>query len=168
MPGSDTRSYKQDRGDALYRRSMYTFVKRAAPPASLEIFNATNRELCTVRRDRTNTPLQALVTLNDPQFVEAARHLAQTVLLTGAADDLAKIDQIARRLLARSLKPAEQEIVTASLADLRAAFKGKPDEAKQLITVGESKPDEKLAAEELAAWTMLVNELLNLDEVLNK
>ena len=168
MPGSDTRSYKQDKGDALYRRSMYTFVKRAAPPASLEIFNATNRELCTVRRDRTNTPLQALVTLNDPQFVEAARHLAQTVLLTGAPDDLAKIDQIARRLLARSLKPAEQEVVTASLADLRAAYKGKPDEAKQLITVGESKPDEKLAAEELAAWTMLVNELLNLDEVLNK
>jgi hypothetical protein len=90
------------------------------------------------------------------------------VLLTGAPDDLAKLDQIARRLLARSLKPAEQEIVTASLADLRAAYKSKPDEAKQLITVGESKPDEKLAAEELAAWTMLVNELMNLDEVLNK
>lgn len=168
MPNSDTRKYKQDTGDALYRRSMYTFIKRSAPPASLEIFNATNRELCTVRRERTNTPLQALVTLNDPQYVEAARHLAQTVLLTGAPDDLAKLDQIARRLLARSLKPAEQEIVTASLAELRASYKGKPDEAKQLITVGASKPDDKLAAEELAAWTMLVNELLNLDEVLNK
>jgi len=168
MPGSDTRTYKQDTGENLYRRSMYTFVKRAAPPASLEIFNATNRELCTVRRERTNTPLQALVTLNDPQFVEAARHLAQTVLLTGAADDLAKLDLIARRLLARSLKPAEQEVVTASLKELRESYKGKPDEAKQLITVGESKPDEKLAPEELAAWTMLVNELLNLDEVLNK
>jgi hypothetical protein len=168
MPGSDTRTYKQDKGENLYRRSMYTFVKRAAPPASLEIFNATNRELCTVRRERTNTPLQALVTLNDPQFVEAARHLAQTVLLTGAADDLAKLDQIARRLLSRPLKPSEQEIITASLADLRTSYKGKPDEAKQLITVGDSKPDEKLAPEELAAWTMLVNELLNLDEVLNK
>ena len=64
MPESDTRNYKQDTGDKLYRRSMYTFVKRAAPPASLEVFNATNREQCTVRRERTNTPLQALVTLN--------------------------------------------------------------------------------------------------------
>ena len=85
MPGSNTRDYKQDTGEGLYRRSLYTFWKRAAPPASMDIFNAPSRETCTVRRERTNTPLQALVTLNDPQFVEAARHLAQHALKEGGA-----------------------------------------------------------------------------------
>src|SRR6202042_3169970 len=80
MIGSDTRDYRRDSGDRLYRRSIYTFWKRAAPPASMEIFNAPTRETCTVRRERTDTPLQALVTLNDPQFIEAARRLAQLVL----------------------------------------------------------------------------------------
>ena len=83
MPGSNTRDYKQDSGEGLYRRSLYTFWKRAAPPASMEVFNAPSRETCTVQRERTNTPLQALVTLNDPQFIEAARHLAQHTLKEG-------------------------------------------------------------------------------------
>ncbi len=101
MPNSNTSIYKQDTGESLYRRSMYTFMKRAAPPASLEVFNLTNRELCSVRRERTNTPLQALVTLNDPQFFEAARHLAQVALQEGPMDDSLRIDFIARRILAR-------------------------------------------------------------------
>ena len=90
MIGSNTRDYKQDTGEKLYRRSMYTFWKRAAPPASMDIFNAPTRETCTVRRERTDTPLQALVTLNDPQFVEAARHLAQRTLIEGGDKDRAR------------------------------------------------------------------------------
>ena len=87
MRESNTRDYKQDKGENLYRRSMYTFWKRAAPPPSMDILNAPSREYCTVRRERTNTPLQALVTLNDPQFVEAARHLAQSALKKGGDND---------------------------------------------------------------------------------
>ena len=86
MNVSDTRSYERDSGEDLYRRSMYTFWKRMAPPASMDIMNAPTREYCVVRRERTNTPLQALVTLNDEQFVEAARHLAQRTLLEGGTD----------------------------------------------------------------------------------
>src|SRR5690606_19908626 len=86
MNVSNTRSYERGTGEDLYRRSLYTFWKRMAPPASMEIFNAPNRELCVVNRERTNTPLQALVTLNDEQFIEAARHLAQTALKIGEGD----------------------------------------------------------------------------------
>src|SRR5262245_57953032 len=98
MIGSNTRDYRRDTGEKLYRRSMYTFWKRAAPPASMDILNAPNRETCTVRRERTNTPLQALVTLNDVQFVEAARHLAQTALKDGGATDAGRIDFIAQKI----------------------------------------------------------------------
>jgi hypothetical protein len=168
MIGSNTRDYKADSGENLYRRSMYTFWKRSAPPASMEIFNAPNRETCVVRRERTNTPLQALVTLNDVQFVEAARHLAERALKDGGATDEDRLDFIARRLLARPFRAEEQPIVKQSLADLRAHYQSQADAAKELIAVGESKADPALDPAELATWTMLVNELLNLDEVLNK
>jgi hypothetical protein len=168
MIGSNTRDYRRDSGENLYRRSMYTFWKRQAPPASMDILNAPNRETCTVRRERTNTPLQALVTLNDPQFVEAARVLTQSALKDGGEKTEQKIDYIALRLLARSFKTDELNIVQASLADLLAEFKAKPDEAKKLIAYGESKADASIDPSTLAAWTMLANQLMNLDEVLNK
>jgi len=168
MIGSNTRDYRRDTGEKLYRRSMYTFWKRAAPPASMDILNAPNRETCTVRRDRTNTPLQALVTLNDVQFIEAARFLAQSALKDGGPTDASKIDFIARRLLARPFRADEMKVVQASLGDLLANYKAHPDDASKLINVGESRPDASLYAPTLAAWTMLVNELMNLDEVLNK
>jgi hypothetical protein len=168
MIGSNTRDYKRDTGESLYRRSMYTFIKRAAPPASMEIFNVPNRETCAVRRERTNTPLQALVTLNDEQFVEAARHLAQTALQRGGTSLESRTDFITQRLLSRSLRAEEMQVVAASFDDLLAHFRAHPEDAAKLIAVGESKADASLNASELAAWTMLTNELMNLDEVLNK
>jgi hypothetical protein len=168
MIGSNTRDYKRDTGEALYRRSMYTFWKRSAPPASMEIFNAPNRETCTVRRERTNTPLQALVTLNDVQFVEAARFLAQRAIKESGEKDDDRLDFLAKRLLARPFSSDELPIVKQSLADLLTHYQNHVEEAKQLIAVGESKPDAALDPAQLAAWTMLANELMNLDEVLNK
>jgi mono/diheme cytochrome c family protein len=168
MIGSNTRDYKRDSGESLYRRSMYTFWKRSAPPASMDTFNAPAREVCTVKRERTNTPLQALVTLNDVQFVEAARVLAQRALKEGGATDDSRIDFLARRLLARSFRATELPVVRKCLADLSAFYKSHAKEAGELIATGESKPDTTLPAEQLAAWTMLTNQLMNLDEVLNK
>ena len=168
MPGSNTRNYTPDKGEGLYRRSLYTFWKRSAPPASMDIFNAPSREICTVRRERTDTPLQALVTLNDPQFVEAARFLAEKTLKEGGPTPEGRLDFVARRLLARPLRADEGQVVQASLNELFAYYKAHADDAKALVTFGDSKPDPALDAPTLAAWTMLANEMLNLDEVLNK
>ncbi len=170
MPESNSKKYMQDTGEKLYRRSMYTIWKRSAPPASMDVFNAPSREVCTVRRERTNTPLQALVTLNDPQFVEAARHLAQLALHAEgiSADEVPGLDLIARRLLSRPFRPEEVAIVHESLSALLAHYRAHGDEAAQLLTVGDSKADATLDAPTLAAWTMLANELMNLDENLNK
>jgi len=168
MRESNTRYYKRDSGENLYRRSMYTFWKRAAPPASMDIFNATSRETCTVRRERTNTPLQALVTLNDEQFVEAARHLAQKTLKEGGDSFDTRIDYLGKRLLARPFRDEERKVVGKSLDGLMEFYKGHADDAKKLPAYGESKPDAALDTSTLAAWTMLANELMNLDEVLNK
>jgi hypothetical protein len=164
--GGNTSKYKRDTGDALYRRSMYWFWKRSAPPASMEIFNAPSRENCTVKRERTNTPLQALVTLNDPQFVEAARVLADRAIQAAAGDD-ARIDLIARRVLSRPFTPAELAVVKRSLSDLSAWYGDHATEAAQLVAVGDAKPTTADPVQ-LAAWTMLTNQLMNLDEVLCK
>ena len=132
------------------------------------MFNAPNRQTCTVRRERTDTPLQALVTLNDPQFVEAARHLAQLALTDTAMQPNARLDFMAERLLARPLKSNEKKVVEAGLKDLLAHYQRSPADTEKLLAVGESKPDAKLDKPTLAAYTMVANELMNLDEVLNK
>ena len=168
MTGSTTSRYVQDTGDNLYRRSLYTFVKRMAPPASLDIFNSPNREQCTVRRERTNTPLQALVTMNDIQFVEAARRLAENTLKQGAATDKQRLQWVGKRLLCREFRPEELQILTESLGQLAAFYGDHATEAAELIKTGETKPDASLDSKTLAAWTMLCNEMMNLDEVLNK
>jgi mono/diheme cytochrome c family protein len=167
MIGSNTRDYVREKGENLYRRSMYTFWKRSAPPASMEIFNAPSRETCTVRRERTNTPLQALVTLNDPQFVEAARALAQLVM-TNASDRDARLNLLSKRVLLRELTAEEREVVHQSLEDLTAHYKSQPEAAKELLKVGDHPVNVELDSAELAAWTMIANELFNLDETINK
>ena len=165
MIGSNTRNYAPDKGDNLYRRSMYTFWKRAAPPASMEIFNAPNRETCAVRRERTNTPLQALVTLNDPQMVEAAKMLGQATLKEGGDKP---IDFMALRILNRPMRPEEAKVVQTVFKELLEHYKANPEDAKKLVAVGEAKVDPTLDAPTLAAWTMVANQLMNLDEALNK
>lgn len=167
MAEGNTRIYKQDHGESLYRRSLYSFWKRMAPPASLEIFNAPSREVACVRRERTNTPLQALVTLNDTQFLEAARVLA-TEALKVAADTDQVLDFLSARLLARPFRPAERGILKASFDDARSSYQADPKAAAAFLSVGEVPPDPSLEAPLLAAWTLVTNQIMNLDEVLNK
>jgi hypothetical protein len=168
LPGGDTRDYMQDKGEDLYRRTVYSFWKRMAPPPNLEAFNAPSREVCTVSRERTNTPLQALVTLNDPQFVESARRLAENALKGNGSDDVKVIDFVAQQVLCRPLIDKEHAILQASIKELREYYESKPEDARALVAVGESKADDTLDLSELAAWTMLCNQIMNLDEVLNK
>jgi hypothetical protein len=170
MPESNTKKYERERGDAGRRRSLYTFWKRAAPPALMDLFNAPSRETCAVRRERTDTPLQALATLNDPQFLEAARALAQDSLRATKPGESpsATVDSLARRILLRPLAPAELAIARESLAQMRGFYAAHPDDAVRMLAVGDLPPDPRLPAAEVAARTLLANQFLNLDEVLNK
>ena len=168
LPGGDTRTYKQDKGENLYRRTIYNFWKRMAPPPSLEAFNAPSREVCTVQRERTNTPLQALVTLNDPQFVEAARQLASSALQAGGGDDGMTLDFVAQRLLSRSLSDQERQIVLDTKRDYLQHYQAHKEDAVNLVAVGESELTDELDVNTLATWTMVCNQMMNLDEALNK
>ena len=168
MRQSNTRIYKQDPGSKLYRRSLYTFWKRAAPPASMEVFNAPTREHTTVRRERTNTPLQALVTMNDTQFVEASRYLAQRAMREAGDNFDQRLDYVTTRLLARDLSQNERAVAKRSYNKFIGFYRSNAAEAKKLLAAGESPPDEALPVTESAAWTMLASQMMNLDEVLNK
>ena len=168
LPGGDTRNYKTDTGEDLYRRSLYSFWKRMAPPPSLEAFNAPSREVCSVRRERTNTPLQALVTLNDVQFVEAARKLAELVLKENCSDNARTMNAIALRVLSRPFSDVEMTTALDTFADLHQHYVANPDDAKALLAFGESAVDASLDPATLAAWTMTCNGILNLDEALTK
>ncbi len=168
MPQSDTRVYQRDTGEKLYRRSMYTFWKRTAPPASMDILDAPTREHSTVRRERTNTPLQALVTMNDPQFIEAARYLAQRAMRDVGDDFDLRLDYLTTRLVARSFIDAERAVVRQAYEGFVDLYAADTAAAAGLLEVGESSYDAGLPVVESAAWTMITNQLMNLDEVLNK
>ncbi|CAA9402194.1 MAG: hypothetical protein AVDCRST_MAG64-1858, partial [uncultured Phycisphaerae bacterium] len=155
--GSNTSTYTQDTGPALYRRSLYTFLKRTAPPPFMSNFDAPNREASCSRRDRSNTPLQALQLMNDVQHVEAARAMAQRMLTEGGATPADRIAFAYRSILARQPDGFEAEVVGAQLAAHLARYQGDQEAAKKLISHGESKPKEDLPPAELAAYTLVAN-----------
>ncbi len=167
-PSSDTLVYAQDHGPALYRRSMYTYVKRMASPPSMDAFDAPPRDTVCTRRQRTDTPLQALVTLDDVQWVEAARGLAQRVIREAGPTTQARIDRMSEILLAHDALPRTAAVLGNSLAQMQKHYAADPNAAHALVHVGESKPDARIPEPELAAWTMIASEMLNLDETLNK
>jgi len=167
MKSSNTRKYKPDSGQNLYRRSIYTIWKRTAGPPSMELLNAPPREVFCVRRELTNTPLAAFVTMNDVQFVEAVRVLASKAL-KDSADTSARLDYITIRLLARELETDEKQLATRTLDQALEQFNAAPEDAAKLIGVGEKPADASLPATELAAWTLVASQILNLDETLTK
>ncbi|MGC6457645.1 MAG: DUF1553 domain-containing protein [Akkermansiaceae bacterium] len=160
--------YRQDNGEKLYRRSMYTYWKRSSPMPNMLIFDAPSREKCVIQRQRTNTPLQALVTLNDPQFLEAARALAQRLLKSDRAGIKARLDLCYQLTVSRPAEPREVEILTGLFEKNLAMFKAKPEEAKQFLAAGESHRDETIEPAEHAAWMVITQTILNLDESLTR
>lgn len=161
-------AYKQDSGSALYRRGVYTWWKRTCPPPALNTFDAPDREFCTIRRTRTNTPLQALVMLNDPTFVEAARALAGRMMSEAGPTDEARATFAFRLATSRPPKPAELEILATAFRKNRARLAADPDRAPKLLAVGESKSDPAHDATELAAWMTVASMILNLDESISR
>jgi hypothetical protein len=166
--GFSAQSYEQSHGKDLYRRGMYTFWKRTVPPASLGTFDAPDREKCTARRALTNTPLQALILMNDPTYVEAARALAQRALLDGGKDEKSRLTYAFRLATARPPTGKESGVLRGLLKGRLDAYRKDPKSAIKLLAVGESPYDKKLDAAELAAWTTVASTILNLDETITK
>jgi hypothetical protein len=157
-----------DKGRKLYRRSMYTYWKRSSPAPSMIIFDAPSREKCVVKRQRTNTPLQALVTLNDPQFIEASRAIAERVMLEGGKTDADKIEFAWKLVTARSPSMSRSQALQNLFQEELSLFKKQPDKAKELLAVGDSERSANLDPARHAAWTVIANLLLNMDEALTR
>lgn len=166
--GFSEQSYAQGRGADLYRRSIYTFWKRTVPPATLATFDAPDREKCVARRAVTNTPLQALILLNDPTYVEAARMLAQRALLEGGRDQIARLNWIVNRSLGRKATGSEVKVLRDLMLKQLTRYRRDREAATALLSVGESKADPAIDPAELAAWTMVATTILNLDETITK
>ena len=164
---SNTARYVRDKGDDIYRRSLYLYWKRTSPHPVMMAFDAPMREACTVQRSRTNTPLQALVTLNEPAFLEAARQMAQRVWLSAPSFEqrLALAYELA---LGRPPRPAESERMHASLQRYLQRYSGAPEDAQKLLSVGDAPRDGRVPLAEHAAWMMLCSTLMNTDEFLTQ
>jgi hypothetical protein len=160
--------YHASSGADLYRRGLYTYWKRTCPPPAMTTFDAPDRETCVIRRARTNTPLQALVLLNDPTYVEAARKLAERVLREGGADTQVRLAHAFRLTLARSPRPEEARVLGEILRRAHERFAADGTAALQLLAIGQSPRDERLNPAELAAWSTVTSTVLNLDEMLTK
>jgi mono/diheme cytochrome c family protein len=166
--GFSAQSYEQSHGPDLYRRGMYTFWKRTAPPASLATFDAPDREKCTARRAQTNTPLQALVLLNDPTFVEASRALAERALLEGGKDSKTRLTYAFRLATARKPTSKEMKVLRTLLDGRFKVYRQDRQAALKLLSVGESPRNRKLDVAELAAYTTVASVIFNLDETITK
>jgi hypothetical protein len=160
--------YKPDTGADLYRRSLYTYWKRTCPPPALTAFDAPDRETCVIRRARTNTPLQALVLLNDPTHVEAARKLAERALREGGTSPESRLAHAYRLAVARPPRPEETSVLLPILRRALDRFRGDSKAAERLLGVGASPRDPGMDASELAAWSAVASVLLNLDETITK
>ncbi|HEU0123287.1 MAG TPA: DUF1553 domain-containing protein [Bryobacteraceae bacterium] len=160
--------YKESTGADLYRRGMYWFWKRTAPPASLSTFDAPDREKCVARRSVTNTPLQALVLMNDPTYIEAARVLAQKTIHEAGADPARRIALAFRKVTGRQPDAKEAAILQTLVAKQMTRYTADTKAAAALLTVGEYPADKKIPAAELAAWTNVATVLLNMDEAITK
>ena len=158
--------YKRDKGESLYRRSLYTYWRRTLPPPTMMAFNAAARETCIVRTDETTTPLQALTLMNNITFVEAARHLAERVLKEEGLSPRQRVALVFRMVTGREPQPKELDVMMADLGIYQKDFKNNPEAAKQLLAIGEKPNDPNLDAGELAAYTLIANTFLNLDEAI--
>ena len=165
--GSNTKTYVQDHGPALYRRSLYSFWKRTAPAPAMSTFDAPSREMFCTGRGRSNTPLQALALMNDVQHFEAARAFAEKLLAENSTDPR-RLALAFRSVTAREPNSAERELLAATLATHRTHFAADPAAAEKILTNGESKSAAVAPAPEIAAWTMVGNLLLNLDEAITR
>lgn len=165
--GSDTKAYVQDHGDALYRRSLYTFWKRMATMPDMDTLDAPVHDAACTRRQRTDTPLQALVLMNDPLWLEASRHLAERVIQKSGDTD-ARLGYLGELLLARPWQPREQVVLKTALQKLQNSYAHEKSRAEELLKVGESTRDASIQPEELASWMLVASAAMNLDSVLNK
>jgi hypothetical protein len=161
-------SYTESTGEELYRRSLYTFWKRTVPQPTLSTFDVPDREVCTARRPKTNTPLQALATMNDTIQVEAARKLAERMVREGGGTGSERLTYGFQLATARSPKPDEQKALSSFLQRRLDAYHRDPQAAKAFVAVGASKRDEKIDPVELAAYANLASLILNLDETITR
>ena len=160
--------YVPSKGADLYRRSLYTFWKRSVPYPAFVAFDAPSREVCTVQRDRTTTPVQAFVTLNEKTFMEAARIFAERILRESGSQTSERIDYAFKVALARGPSAEEKNVLAALYEKVRAHYQNDPELVLDLMSLGESKPPEQLNGTEVAAWTAVSNAILNLDETITK
>lgn len=167
--GSNTVNFRKDSGvDKVHRRTLYTFIKRTAPPSQMMIMDAPSRESCVVRRERTNSPMQALMLMNDPQYFECARGLAERAMANAGPTPRDRVTWMLRQCLLRQPLASEVSGLVQDYEVFREAFQRDPQAAAQVVAVGELPPTTAVPADELAAWTMVANVLLNLDEVISK
>jgi hypothetical protein len=166
--GYTGQTYRESAGPDLYRRSIYTIWKRTVPPPSLTTFDAPDREKCTARRTITNTPLQALVLMNDPTYVEASRALAEKMILDAGEDPTKRVDFAFRLATGRRPRPQESAVLVDLAQQELAEYRHHEPSALKLLSVGSSKRNPKLDPAELAAWMTVASTILNLDETITK